>query len=92
MYNTYEVKNMELVLEIVSLIVILWLLVQINRAEISLRSIAKNLEILAQNQKVYISKQLEKDKDLKETEHIEGKDEIERINKDEILNKMRNKL
>lgn len=83
---------MDLIFEIISLIVTVWLIVQINRAEISLRSIAKNLEILTQNQKVYISKQLEKDKELQDPEHIKSFDEEDRIDKNEILNKMRNKF
>lgn len=79
---------MELVFEIISLIVAVWLLVQINRAEISLRSIAKNLEILTQNQKTFFEDKL-RGKELDDPKHIE---DDETINKDEILNKMRNKF
>lgn len=82
----------EIIVGIIELIIFIWFLAQINRVEISLRSIAKNLEILTQNQKVYISNQLIKDKELKDPEHIKTLDEEAKIDKNEILNKMRNKI
>lgn len=61
---------MELVTGIIKLIVIAWLLTQVNRAEISLRSIAKNLEILTQNQRTFFGEKL-KEMKLEEPVKIE---------------------
>ncbi len=80
------------IIGIINLIIICWFIAKINSVDVSLRSIAKNLEILTQNQKVFISEQLIKDKNLKESEQVKSLDEEARIDKNDILNKMRNKL
>lgn len=71
-----------------NLIIFIWLIVKVNSVDESIKSIAKNLEILTQNQKIFFEEKM-RGKELEAPKHI---DDNEKIDKDEILNKMRNKL
>lgn len=71
-----------------NLIIFIWLIVKVNSLDTSFKSIAKNLEILTQNQKTYFEEKI-RGKELEAPRHIEDDDIID---KDEILNRMRNKI
>ena len=71
-----------------NLIIFIWLIVKVNSVDTSLKSIAKNLEIQTQNQKLLFEEKI-RGKELEEPKHFE---DDEKIDKDEILNRMRNKF
>lgn len=77
-----------IIIGIINLAIICWIITKINSFEICLKSIAKNLEILTQNQKTFFEDKL-RGRELDDPKHIE---DDEKIDKDEILNKMRNKF
>lgn len=61
---------MATVIGIFELIIIVWLLAQVNRIEASLRNMAKNLEILTQNQRAFFINQMSGKEQLQDPEQI----------------------
>lgn len=71
-----------------NLIIFIWLIAKVNSVDGSLKSIAKNLEILTNNQKKFFEEKII-GKELEEPKQVVDN---EKIDKEEILNKMRNRM